>query len=38
VTIDATRPKSRRLREKIKVFDKNNPANETSFNVAATIQ
>lgn len=38
VTIDATRPKARRLSEKIRVFDKNNPANETSFNVTATIR
>ena len=38
VTMDATRVKARRLRETIKVSDKNNPANETSFNVTATIR
>jgi hypothetical protein len=38
VTMEATRVTARRLRETIKVSDKNNPANETSFNVTATIR
>lgn len=38
VTIDATRVKARRLNETVKVSDRNNPANETSFNVTATIR
>lgn len=38
VTMEATRVNARRLSQKVKVVDKNNPANETSFNVTATIQ
>ena len=38
VTMNTARVKGRRLQETIKVADKSNAANETSFNVSATIR
>jgi hypothetical protein len=38
VTLDPTRVKGRAIDETVRVSDKANPANETSFHVTATIR